>query len=146
MEMSIPYFKPENREEIWRDISKFRTEHPQGKLAVITLKDFNWYYNKWGPDQTDKALEAVIGVFRQAAGMEWFAYRNYGRWLVGFYQEGTKERIQEGVGQLSIDTQGKDPATEEIKLPGKVVKVNPAKVKTEIEYVEVNSIDGLFKE
>lgn len=142
--MPIPYFKPENQNEIWNDVSDFKTKNPEGKLAKVVLKDFNWYYNQWGPEQSDKALAAVIEAFKQNSGaIEWFAYRNYGRWLVGFNQDGAEKKIAEEISQLEIDAGSHAPVT--LSLKERTVELNPAKVQAEIQYVEVNSAEELFK-
>lgn len=144
--MPIPYFELENKKEIWDDITRFKKDHPQGNLAVVTLKDFNWYYNQWGPQQADKALEGVVGIFKQnSSNMEWFAYRNYGRWLVGFYQPGSEEQIKEKINQIQIESQGLEPITQELKKSNRTIELDPAKVTAEVTPVKIDSIDKLFE-
>jgi|GEM_PF-3748097 len=137
-------FDPKNAEAIWEDISEFKKNYPQGRLATVIVKDMNWYYNEWGNEQTDDALCAVLGVLRQnKSDLEGFGYRRFGRWLVGFYNDEVKDRIAQGIQDLEIQSDGLQPTT--VPLTERTIKLNPAKVEVEIKYVELNSIDHLFR-
>jgi len=140
----LPKYDPENVDTIWDDISRFKQSYPEGKLVALVVKDMNWYYNEWGPEQTDTALCAVLGVLQEnKRDVEGFGYRSYGRWLLGFYKDGAQEKIEQGIRELVIENDGLQPAT--VPLKDKTIELNPAKVEVEFRYVEVNSKEDLFK-
>lgn len=141
----LPKYDRENADTIWDDISQFKENYPEGKLVHLVVKDMNWYYNEWGPEQTDTALCAVLGVFQEnKRDLEGFSYRSYGQWLLGFYNNEAQEKIQNGINRLIIEAGDLKPTT--VPLTDKTIELNPAKVKVTIEYVEINSKEDLFKE
>lgn len=134
-----PAYSKDNEEKILEDISQFQSKHPEGKLATIKIKNLDYFYNLKGPNPTETILGEVVDVFKQI-GMEWFAYQRHGQWLVGFYQDDSKERIEQKVSELEIKT-SQEPET--ATFQGNPIQINPFKVSVDIEYT---SLEDLFKE
>lgn len=143
MKKESTYFQVENRQEIWNGIEAFREKYADSKLAVITLKNFNWFYDQFGPRQTQLVREAVEEIFNDMSGIKALSYRDYGRWLIG-YVEGRDTEAKERIDALRFPDNGLEPKVVAFR-DGDEVHVDPTKVSAVLEYHQVDSIDQLFR-
>ena len=143
MKRETTYFQVENKQHIWDTIGAFRDKYADSKLAVITLKNFDWFYDQFGPRQTQLVREAVEEIFNDMSGLKALSYRDYGRWLIG-YVKGKDLKAKERIDALSFPANGFEPKVVPFK-DGDEVHVDPTKVSAVLEYHQVDSIDQLFR-
>lgn len=143
MKNETTYFQVENKQEIWDGIEAFRDKYADSKLAVITLKNFDWFYDQFGPRQTQLVREAVEEIFNDMSGLKALSYRDFGRWLIG-YVEGKDLKAKERIDSLRFPANGLEPKVVPFQ-DGDEVHVDPTTVSAVLEYHQVDSIDQLFR-